>query len=99
MASTTLAAPITAVDRDRSDLIKVTNDICYTAGQEIAAIASMLKDRRDDTSEFSYLLHGSLMRIAALGTAVCCTLGNDDRDEVAENYAVVFGEKLEAAHD
>lgn len=94
-APSTLAETLSKLPQDeRGDLSKVTNDICYQAAQEITAVAAMLRQQRDSSMEFEYVLHGSLIRLEALGSAIVATLGTAHSDEIAENYATVYGENL-----
>ncbi|MBT9491498.1 MAG: hypothetical protein IV107_03950 [Paucibacter sp.] len=70
----------------------------YYAAAESSALANMLRKQNNDTTEFDFVLPGALMRIEALSTAVCQLLGSKEEHVIAEEYEIVFGEKLEVSH-
>lgn len=67
----------------------------YHAAQEVGAITKMLREQADDSDEFSYVLHGSLMRLDALSLSIVLLQGSVNEIEIAQEYELVFGKKLE----
>ena len=72
----------------------------HQAAHEVGAIANMLRRSMDDSTDFDILLTGCLVRLDALSTALVLLAGSgaEKPAEIAEQYAIVFGEKLEVAH-
>lgn len=70
------------------------------AAREVEVIAAMLRRETADLADFAdaeYLLPGNLMRVEALGAAVCILTGGGRHiaEDIAEQYSVVFGKPLE----
>lgn len=84
--------------KSRAELLRARDQAIYYAAAESAAIANMLRAQDRDSGEFEFLLPGALMRIEALCAAACILQGKEDQDEIAEEYEIVFGEKLESDH-
>lgn len=94
MATTTVQSA-TGPTAQPAGLQIVRDDICRNAAREIAAIASLLRGRLEEAGDLEYLLRGSLMRVEALADAITFGVRSDiKRNEIAESYEAVYGEKL-----
>jgi hypothetical protein len=74
----------------------------YEAASEAAALAALFRQFWEaggrNSVEFDGAIRGALLRIESLCTTVCVLQADHWRDNVAEEYRVVFGKPLEVAH-
>ncbi|HEY8876247.1 MAG TPA: hypothetical protein VIN03_01715 [Roseateles sp.] len=76
-------------------MLEARDSAIYHAAQEVGAITKMLREQADDSDEFSYVLHGSLMRLDVLSLSIILLNGSTNDTEIAEEYELVFGKQLQ----